>query len=68
MIRRFAVAVSAAALLVVTARLVGPLGESASANPPLNIVRVQSLDAMSASALDRAFLASLTGEYPGGAR
>ena len=67
-IRRFAVAVSAAALLVVTARLVGPLGESASATPPLNIVRVQSLDAMSASALDRAFLASLTGEYPGGAR
>ncbi len=67
-VRRLAVFSSAAALVLVAVRLVATPSDSASAGPSLRVIRIDSLESVSASALDRAFLGSLTGEYPGGAR
>jgi hypothetical protein len=67
-VRRFAVLVAAAATVLVAVRLVVAPAEPGSSGPALKIIRVDSLESVSASALDRAFLGSLTGEYPGGAR
>ncbi len=66
--RRMAVLFGAAAMVLVAVRLVVAPAESRSDGPALRIIRVESLESVSASALDRAFLGSLTGEYPGGAR
>lgn len=67
-LRRFAVVAGAAALVLFAVRLVAAPGEPDVPGSSLKIIRIQSLDAVSASALDRAFLGALTGEYPGGAR
>ncbi len=67
-VRRFAIFSGAAALVLVAVRLVVPPPSSGPGGPSLRIIRVESLESVSASALDRAFLGSLTGEYPGGAR
>jgi|GEM_PF-3577505 len=67
-IRRFAVLFGAAAMVLVAVRLVVAPAKPGSPGPALKIIRVDSLESVSASALDRAFLGSLTGEYPGGAR
>jgi len=67
-VRRFAIFSSAAALVLVAVRLVATPSDSGSGGPSLRIIRVESLESVSASALDRAFLGSLTGEYLGEAR
>lgn len=67
-IRRFAVVFGAAAMVLVAVRLVVEPTEPGPSGPTFKIIRVDSLESVSASALDRAFLGSLTGEYPGGAR
>ena len=55
-------------MVLVAVRLVVTPAEPGSSGPALKVIRVDSLESVSASALDRAFLGSLTGEYPGGAR
>lgn len=67
-IRRFAVVFGAAAMVLVAVRMVVEPTEPGPGGPTFKIIRVDSLESVSASALDRAFLGSLTGEYPGGAR
>ena len=56
----------AAALVLAVVRLAGTPGRPAG--PELRVVRVESLEAMGATAVDRAFLGALTGELPGGTR
>ncbi|MGD2017659.1 MAG: hypothetical protein PVJ89_06075 [Planctomycetota bacterium] len=68
-LRRVAVALGAAAVVLLLVRFGQPgLGPVDPARPQLRITRIDSLESVSASALDRAFLGALTGEYPGGAR
>ena len=68
-LRRVAVALAAAAVVLLLVRFGQPgLGPVDPARPQLRITRIDSLESVSASALDRAFLGALTGEYPGGAR
>ena len=55
-------------MVLVAVRLVVEPTEPGPSGPTFKIIRVDSLESVSASALDRAFLGSLTGEYPGGAR
>ena len=64
--QRAALMLGAAALVLAVVRLAGTPGRPAG--PELRVVRVESLEAMGATAVDRAFLGALTGELPGGTR